>query len=93
MASPPLNSDLTFPSVDVNKELNPGTNTQVQVDPTSFEVDATKEMKEQDEARQKKNEREKKDALQSIKSAIIISGIVVALAGAAFAITKKLREK
>lgn len=50
-------------------------------------------LKEQDEAKGKKNEREKKDALQTIKSAIIISGIVVALAGAAFAIAKKLREK
>lgn len=49
--------------------------------------------KEQAEAKQKKNERQKKDALQTIKSAIIISGIVVAVAGAAFAITKKLREK
>lgn len=50
-------------------------------------------LKEQAEAKQKKNERQKKDALQTIKSAIIISGIVVAVAGAAFAITKKLREK
>ncbi|KAL2323070.1 hypothetical protein Fmac_027449 [Flemingia macrophylla] len=90
MASPPQNSDLTFPQADVVGELNPGANTHVQVDPTSSELEASKEIKE---ASQRKNEREKKDALQALKSAIIISGIVVALAGVAFAITKKLREK
>ncbi|KAL2318039.1 hypothetical protein Fmac_031915 [Flemingia macrophylla] len=93
MASPPENSDITFPPVDVVGELNPGTNTHIQVDPTSSEVAAYNKMKEQNEAKQKKSEGEKKDTLQTIKSAIIISGIVVALAGAAFAITKKLREK
>nr|KYP45250.1 hypothetical protein KK1_033203 [Cajanus cajan] len=93
MASPPQNSDLTFPPVDVVGELYPGTNTHVQVDPVSSEVATSKEMKEQDEAKQKKNVGEKKDALQTIKSAIIISGIVMALAGVAFAITKKVREK
>jgi hypothetical protein len=31
--------------------------------------------------------------LEKLKSAIIISGIVVAVVGAAFAITKKLKEK
>ncbi|KAK7345326.1 hypothetical protein VNO77_15928 [Canavalia gladiata] len=91
MASPLQNSDLTFPPADIAGELNPGNNTQVHVDPESSEVAAAKEMKEQAEAKQKG--REKKDALQTIKSAIIISGIVVALAGAAFAINKKLREK
>lgn len=40
-----------------------------------------------------RKEQEKKDALQSFKTAIIVSGIVVAVAGAVFAITKKLREK
>ncbi|TKY53104.1 hypothetical protein E2542_SST24627 [Spatholobus suberectus] len=93
MASSPQNSDLTFPPADVAGELNPGENTHVHVDPISSEVVASKEMKEQAGAKQKKNEREKKDALQTVKSAIIISGIVVAVAGAAFAITKKLREK
>lgn len=50
-------------------------------------------LKEQAEAKQKKKEREKKECLEKLKSAIIISGIVVAVVGAAFAITKKLREK
>ncbi|XP_057426954.1 uncharacterized protein LOC130720345 [Lotus japonicus] len=93
MASPTQNSDLTFPQADVVGDLNPGGNTQVQVDPISSEVAVSKELKEQAEIKQKKKEAEKKDTLQTLKSAIIISGIVVAVAGAAFAITKKLREK
>jgi len=45
MASPPQNSDLTFPPADVVGELHPWTNTQVQVDPTSSEVEAFREKK------------------------------------------------
>lgn len=45
MASPPQNSDETFPSADLAGELNPGKNREVQVDPISSEVEATKEMK------------------------------------------------
>lgn len=47
---------------------------------------------EQDEAAQKK-QREKQDALQNLKTTIFVSAIIVAVAGAVFAITKKLREK
>lgn len=50
-------------------------------------------LKEQAETKEKKKEKEKEDAMHTIKSAIIISGIVVAVVGAVFAITKKLREK
>lgn len=50
-------------------------------------------LKEQAEAARAQREMEKKDALQTLKSAIIVSGIVVAVAGAIFAITKKLKEK
>jgi len=45
MASPPQNSDLTFPPADVAGELHPETLTHVQVDPTSSEVAASKEKK------------------------------------------------
>ncbi|CAL5190975.1 unnamed protein product [Lathyrus oleraceus] len=93
MASPPENSDETFPSADLAGELNPGKNREVEVDPISSEVAATKEMKEEVAATEKKKEIEKKECLDKLKSAIIISGIVVAVVGAAFAITKKLREK
>lgn len=50
-------------------------------------------LKEEATAKQKKKQIEKKEYLDKLKSAIIISSIVVALAGAAFAITKKLKEK
>ncbi|GAU49072.1 hypothetical protein TSUD_25310 [Trifolium subterraneum] len=74
-------ADETFPSADVAGELNPGKNTHVEVDP------------EEAAANQKKKDIERKESLEKLKSAIIISGIVVAVVGAAFAITKKLREK
>lgn len=50
-------------------------------------------LKEEVAATEKKKEIEKKECLDKLKSAIIISGIVVAVVGAAFAITKKLKEK
>jgi len=50
-------------------------------------------LKEQAMAKQEKKEGKKKDVLQTLKSAIIVSGIIVAVAGVAFAVTKKLREK
>ncbi|CAL0299403.1 unnamed protein product [Lupinus luteus] len=90
MASPSQNSNQMFPRADVVGELNPGMNTHFHVDSVSSEVAASKEHAE---AQQKKKEREKKETLETLKSAIIISGIVVAVAGAAIAITKKLREK
>ncbi|KEH42011.1 transmembrane protein, putative [Medicago truncatula] len=93
MASSTENSDETFPSADIAAELNPGNNTEVQVDPISSEVAASKEIKEEATDKQKKKQIEKKEYLDKLKSAIIISSIVVALAGAAFAITKKLKEK
>ncbi|KAK6126419.1 hypothetical protein DH2020_039807 [Rehmannia glutinosa] len=70
----------------------PGIDKDFQVDPISSDIATTKEIEEQINAK-KLEEREKKDALQSFKTALIVSGIVVAVAGAVFAITKKLREK
>ncbi|XP_020211681.1 uncharacterized protein LOC109796418 [Cajanus cajan] len=93
MGSPPENPDLSFPPVDIDGELNPGHDTNFHEDPISSEVSVTKYLKEQEGIQQKKKEKKKKDALQTLKSAIIVSGIVVAVAGVAFAITKKLREK
>ncbi|KAK6152295.1 hypothetical protein DH2020_014930 [Rehmannia glutinosa] len=81
-----------FPAADAEKELNPGIDKDFQVDPISSDIATTKEIEEQIKAK-KLEEREKKDALQSFKTALIVSGIVVAVAGAVFAITKKLREK
>ncbi|KAI4310555.1 hypothetical protein MLD38_035525 [Melastoma candidum] len=86
--------DGAFPAVEIEKELNPGLNTEVTVDPISSEVVAKGvEIKEQAEAPERKREKDKCEALQTLKSAILISAAIVAVAGAAFAINKKLREK
>ncbi|XP_059668707.1 uncharacterized protein LOC132313781 [Cornus florida] len=85
-------SDQTSPAADVDKDLNPDRNKDFEFDPISSQVATSNEIKEQSEAAKKK-EREKKDVLQTLKSAIIVSGIIVAVAGAVFAITKKLKEK
>ncbi|CAL5334511.1 unnamed protein product [Camellia sinensis] len=86
-------NDKKFPAADIDKELNPGQNKNFVVDPISTQVAASKEYKEQAAEIKKQKERKKKDALQTLKTTIIVSGIVVAVAGAIFAITKKLKEK
>lgn len=50
-------------------------------------------LQKQAEAAEKTNQNAKGDAMQKLKSTIIISAVIVAVAGAAFAVTKKLREK
>ncbi|KAK6147213.1 hypothetical protein DH2020_018125 [Rehmannia glutinosa] len=82
-----------FPAADVEKELNPGVDKDFRVDPISSDVATSKQIKEQYEEAERKEQEKKEDALKSIKTAFIVSGIVVAVAGAIFAITKKLREK
>ena len=47
----------------------------------------------QEQRMSERKDQEKKDDLQSLKTMIIVSGIVVAIVGTAFAITKKLKEK
>ncbi|PIN03865.1 hypothetical protein CDL12_23607 [Handroanthus impetiginosus] len=79
-----------FPAVDAEKELNLSMNKDFQIDPISLDIVTTKQ--EKLEAKKLK-EQEKKEALQSFKRALTVSGIIVAVAGAIFAITKKLREK
>ncbi|CAA2966542.1 transmembrane [Olea europaea subsp. europaea] len=81
-----------FPAADSEKELNPGQNMDAQVDPISSEIAASKEQSEAEAAKKHKQE-ERKDCLQTFKTAIIVSGIIVAAAGALFAITKKLKQK
>ncbi|KAF5747795.1 hypothetical protein HS088_TW05G00522 [Tripterygium wilfordii] len=73
--------DGSFPAADIDKELHPGHNRKVEVDSARAEAD------------QKEKERQKRDAMQKLKSAVMVSAVIVAVAGAAFAITKKLREK
>ncbi|PIN07279.1 hypothetical protein CDL12_20157 [Handroanthus impetiginosus] len=85
-----MTSSTGFPVVDAEKELNLSMNKDFQIDPISSDIVTTKQ--EKHEAKKLK-EQEKKEALQSFKRALTVSGIIVAVAGAIFAITKKLREK
>ncbi|KAL6138354.1 hypothetical protein ACLB2K_063637 [Fragaria x ananassa] len=45
------------------------------------------------EDNKKKEKKEKNEAAQTLETSIIVSGVIVALIGAIFALTKKLREK
>ncbi|CAI9097715.1 OLC1v1034187C1 [Oldenlandia corymbosa var. corymbosa] len=86
-------TEATFPEADVEKELNPAANQKVEVDPVSAEVATSLQIKEQIDAADKQKAKEKKDGLETLKSGIIVSGIAIAVAGAVFAIVKKLKEK
>ncbi|KAF8091554.1 hypothetical protein N665_0443s0013 [Sinapis alba] len=80
----------TFPEADAKAELNPGQNKSLEVDPVSSEIASDKI---QQNLERKENAKAKRDATQTLKKTIIISAVIVAVAGAAFAITKKLKEK
>ncbi|KAI9185384.1 hypothetical protein LWI28_006703 [Acer negundo] len=82
----------TFPAADIAGELNPGMNKNFEVDPTSSDISTSLQIKKQLEETKNKKKREEKDATQKLKSAIIVSAVVAAVAGAVFALTKKLRE-
>ncbi|TMW87907.1 hypothetical protein EJD97_019294 [Solanum chilense] len=83
----------SFPAVDAEKELNPQTNKEFQVDSVSSQVASSLEKEAKEKLDKMKSEKDRKDAIQNFKTAMIISGVVVAVAGAIFAITKKLRER
>uniref|UniRef100_A0A7N0UZD3 Uncharacterized protein n=1 Tax=Kalanchoe fedtschenkoi TaxID=63787 RepID=A0A7N0UZD3_KALFE len=83
-----------FPAADAAAELHPGVDKGVKVDPISADVATSLEIKERMEAAERERaERKKKDAMQTLKKTIIVSGIIAALAGAAFAVAKKMKEK
>ncbi|KAM2466685.1 hypothetical protein COP2_008860 [Malus domestica] len=88
-------ADSTFPAANVDAELNPGENQNFEEDNGSSLVTTSKEIKDKVEAEERKQEKEKekKDAAQTVKTSVIISAMVVAVVGAIFALTKKLREK
>ncbi|CAK7341849.1 unnamed protein product [Dovyalis caffra] len=83
----------TFPEAAVDQALNPSLNKEFEVDPVSSDIATSKEIQQEQEEAARKKEREKQDAMQKLKTTILVSAIIVAVAGAAFAITKKLREK
>ncbi|KAL1821252.1 uncharacterized protein LOC108218220 [Daucus carota subsp. sativus] len=78
-------SDDSFPAADVEKELNPGNNTSVEVDSVSSQIAEGKGVA-------KKGEKGKNDPVQTFKTTMIVSGVLIVLAGVALAISKKLRE-
>ncbi|CAI0391802.1 unnamed protein product [Linum tenue] len=88
-----------FPEANVDKELNPSHNKRVEVDSTSSSIAASLANKvlyslsEKEEAEKKKASEDNKDRAESLKTTVIISVIFAAVAGAAFGIVKKLRER
>ncbi|KAF3961893.1 hypothetical protein ACB098_09G055700 [Castanea mollissima] len=86
-------SDLTFPEADVDKDLSVQNNKSLEVDTISSKVATSLEIEQQAEAEQKEKEKKKKDALQTLKTTVLVSAVIVAVAGVVFAVTKKLREK
>lgn len=50
-------------------------------------------LKQRLDAQEKAKKREKKDPMQTLKATIIVSGVILAVAGAVIAVTKKLRQK
>ncbi|CAL1360575.1 unnamed protein product [Linum trigynum] len=82
-----------FPEANVDKELNPSHNKRVEADSTSSSIAASLANKEKEEAEKKKASEDKKDRADSLKTTVIISVIFAAVAGAAFGIAKKLRER
>ncbi|XP_050229746.1 uncharacterized protein LOC126678876 [Mercurialis annua] len=78
--------DSTFPAADVERELDAALNKDFEVDSVSSHIAASKDIK-------KNKNREKKDAMQTLKTTILVSAVIVAVAGAVIVFTKKLREK
>ncbi|KMT06773.1 hypothetical protein BVRB_7g159330 [Beta vulgaris subsp. vulgaris] len=85
-------NDATFPPADIDGELNPGKDKDLfKVDSVSSQV-AKEPIKPRKPAKEKK-QCAKKDPMQTLKTTIIVSGVILALAGGVFAITKKMKEK
>ncbi|PIA59141.1 hypothetical protein AQUCO_00400180v1 [Aquilegia coerulea] len=82
-----------FPAADVVGDSDPAVTKNFTVDPISSEVAQSKEIEKQAQAKNEREQQDKIDAAKKLKSAIIISGVAVAVIGAIFAIAKKLREK
>ncbi|XP_018450250.1 uncharacterized protein LOC108821757 [Raphanus sativus] len=83
----------TFPEGDAEAELNPAQNKSLEVDPVSSEIASHKIKQNLERIKNANSKSSKRDATQTLKKTIIISAVIVAVAGAAFAITKKLKEK
>ncbi|KAF6169195.1 hypothetical protein GIB67_013625 [Kingdonia uniflora] len=91
-------TDLSFEEVGhVHGELNPGNiSKDFHVDPVSSQIASSKELQEAkrktDAKEREKKRNEKKDDVHTLKSAIIISGMTVAVIGVIFAVAKNLER-
>ncbi|KAG6770388.1 hypothetical protein POTOM_026069 [Populus tomentosa] len=83
----------SFPGADVDQALNPSQNKEFEVDPVSSDIATSKETGQEQDAAARKREREKQDAMHKLKTTILVSAVIIAVAGAVFAVTKKLRER
>ncbi|KAL1821250.1 hypothetical protein ACET3Z_016119 [Daucus carota] len=77
----------SFPAADAEKELNPGTNTEVEVDSVSSEIAEKKA-----EGSAGKKEKGKNDPMQTFKTTMIVSGVVIVVLAVALAVSKKMKE-
>ncbi|XP_021623799.1 uncharacterized protein LOC110623176 [Manihot esculenta] len=85
MAADAASETSKFPAADVEKELHPGHNEKLEVDGVSSGIVTSRDLM--------KKEMGRRDPMQTLKTTIIVSAAIVAVAGAVFAITRKLREK
>ncbi|KAG5243985.1 hypothetical protein OIU76_009145 [Salix suchowensis] len=83
----------SFPEADVDQALKPGQNKEFEVDPISSDIATSKETQQEQDEAARKREREKQDAMHKLKTTILVSAMIIAVAGAVFAVTRKLREK
>ncbi|XP_039042063.1 uncharacterized protein LOC120180838 [Hibiscus syriacus] len=81
----------TFPAAGANAELNPGHDKDFKEVSLSSENNASRDIKGGAEPPQKKKGRQ--NSMQTLKKAVLISTVAVAVAGVVIAITKKLKEK
>ncbi|OAY40850.1 hypothetical protein MANES_09G054200v8 [Manihot esculenta] len=93
MAADAASETSKFPAADVEKELHPGHNEKLEVDGVSSGIVTSRDLMEEEKATKKKKEMGRRDPMQTLKTTIIVSAAIVAVAGAVFAITRKLREK
>ncbi|GMI96669.1 hypothetical protein HRI_003336200 [Hibiscus trionum] len=80
-----------FPAAVANAELNPEQDKDFKEVSLSNEISTTREIKGGAEPPQKKSVR--KNSMQTLKTAMLVSAVVVAVAGVVIVITKKLKEK
>ncbi|KDP37310.1 hypothetical protein JCGZ_06764 [Jatropha curcas] len=78
------------PAADANKDLQPAKNVD---SVSSNNTVSSREVKEEEVTADKKEERKIRDPMQRLKTTILVSAVIIAVAGAAFAITRKLRQQ